>query len=316
MDTIGCSNECKLLYSTFNMKSEDYNHLLIKFLSDNDSVISFTIADNQNIIIDNYPLTKLIYVYKGAVKIDTSGSQIDLSKDINQIHLNQGNLIFINAHSRTKIDISTNDTVLFVFHLKKPFFSVEFMDKLLEYNVFYNFINYCKMGKNSFHAHIVYDCNNFIVRQKLFILMKLISQKEFQFIKSSLLEIFDYLQNSQYSKLIPELSTNVSSKGFYEILIYIYTNYEKVTLDALANAFNYHRNYLSAMIKKESGMTLSEHIQNARLERAKNLLSDSNFSVLEISTKVGYTDVSYFNRLFKRNFGFRPNEYRKICKNK
>lgn len=305
MDIIGCSNECKLLYSEFNIKSENYNYFLLKFLNDSDSVISFTISDNNNTIIDNHDLTKIIYVYKGSIKINSSGNSMDLVR---------GNLIMINAHSSTKIVGNTKDSVFFSFNFKKSFFTVEFMDKLSEYNTFYNFINYCRMGKNSFHAHLVYDCDNFVVRQKLFILMKLISQKEFRFIKSSLLEVFDYLQNSTCNKLIPELSTNVSSSSFYDILKYIYTNYEDVSLDILSDKFNYHRNYISYMIKKETGMTLSEHIQTVRLEKAKNLLSGTNLNILDISTNIGYTDVSYFNRIFKKIYNITPKEYRRIYK--
>lgn len=291
----------------FNIKNEDYKYLLIRFINSDNLATSFTISGNNSAIEDNYPLTKMIYVFEGSIEINTSG---------NQIYLDKGKLIFINAHSRTIITNNEKNSVLFIFHLKKKFFTLEFIDRLSEYSTFYNFINYCEMDKNSLHAHLVYDCNNFIVRQKLFILMKLISQKEFQFIRSSLLEFFDYLQNSEYNKLVAELSTNVGCTEFYEILKYIYINYENVTLNALANKFNYHRNYLSAMIKKESGMTLSEHIQNAKLDRAKILLTDSSAPILEISSKIGYTDVSYFNRLFKKNYGCTPKEYRKIYKKK
>lgn len=173
MDAIGCSNECKLLYSEFNIKSENYNYFLLKFLNDSDSVISFTMSDGNSTIIDNHPLTKIIYVYEGSIKVSTSGNCIDLDR---------GKLIIVNAHSSTKIVVNSKDSVFFSFNFKKSFFTVEFMDKLSEYNTFYNFINYCRMDKNSFHAHLVYECNNFVVRQKLFILMKLISQKEFKFI--------------------------------------------------------------------------------------------------------------------------------------
>lgn len=305
MDIIGCGNECKLLYSEFNIRSENYNYFLLKFLNGLDSVISFTLSEDNITIIDNHPLTKMIYVYAGSIKVNTSG---------NCIELNSGNLILINAHSSTKIQVNEKDTILFSFNFKKTFFTVEFMDKLSEYNTFYNFVNYCRMDKNSFHAHLVYECDNYIVRQKLFILMKLISQKEFKFIESSLLEVFHYLQNSSYNKLVPELSTNVSSSSFYEILKYIHTNYESVTLDILAAKFNYHRNYISHMIKKETGMTLSEHIQSVRLEKARNLLTTTNLNILDISAKVGYTDVSYFNRVFKKIFNITPKEYRKLYK--
>lgn len=70
---------------------------------------------------------------------------------------------------------------------------------------------------------------------------------------------------------------------------------------ALENAF-----------KARKGTTVIMYIQQKRLEKAKELISGTTNSIAEISFEVGYTDHSYFSRIFKRSTGKTPNEYRKI----
>lgn len=69
---------------------------------------------------------------------------------------------------------------------------------------------------------------------------------------------------------------------------------------ALENAF-----------KARKGATVIMYVQQKRLEKAKELISSTTNSIAEISFEVGYTDHSYFSRIFKRATGKTPNEYRK-----
>lgn len=61
-----------------------------------------------------------------------------------------------------------------------------------------------------------------------------------------------------------------------------------------------------------TGVTLMEHVQRLRMENAKRLLETSAKSIDEISTEVGYKETAFFRRLFKRNTGLTPTEYRKM----
>jgi AraC-like DNA-binding protein len=69
---------------------------------------------------------------------------------------------------------------------------------------------------------------------------------------------------------------------------------------ALENAF-----------KARKGTTIIMYVQQKRLEKAKQLIINTDNSIAEISFEVGYTDHSYFSRIFKRGTGQTPNEYRK-----
>ena len=71
------------------------------------------------------------------------------------------------------------------------------------------------------------------------------------------------------------------------------------------------RGYLSQLIKKETGKTYSELIQQKKLEKAKELLRYSEKTVGEIAQETGYSDYYYFTKTFKRLTKMTPSEYRK-----
>lgn len=83
------------------------------------------------------------------------------------------------------------------------------------------------------------------------------------------------------------------------------------TLVDLAGEFGVSQAGLSQMIRKQTGKTYSELIQERRLEKACELLTYSDETVAAIAEMTGYSDPFYFSKQFKRAFGMSPNAYRK-----
>jgi len=71
---------------------------------------------------------------------------------------------------------------------------------------------------------------------------------------------------------------------------------------------------LSRIFMKYEGVTLMKYITMAKTEAAEQLLSDSDFSLKEISEKLGFCNEYYFNTFFKKNAGLSPGDYRKALK--
>lgn len=105
--------------------------------------------------------------------------------------------------------------------------------------------------------------------------------------KNSLLQIEEFIAEiDQY----PEKQINVIQQA----------QKMGITARALENAF-----------KSRKGITVLLYIQQKRIEKAKILIAETEASIAEISMEVGYTDHSYFSRVFKRSTGKTPWEYRK-----
>lgn len=68
--------------------------------------------------------------------------------------------------------------------------------------------------------------------------------------------------------------------------------------------------YLSKLIKKETGSTFIDILSEIRIDEAKKLLVQPQYKIYEVSAMIGFTDVTYFNKLFKSITGLKPMEFR------
>ncbi len=85
---------------------------------------------------------------------------------------------------------------------------------------------------------------------------------------------------------------------------------DKITLDDLAGDLHISAKYLSALFNKETGMSITDFMNNIKISEAKRLLSSTDMSYLEISNMLNFCSQSYFNNLFKKKEGMTPKEYR------
>jgi YesN/AraC family two-component response regulator len=86
---------------------------------------------------------------------------------------------------------------------------------------------------------------------------------------------------------------------------------DDLSLDLLADRLNLSTAYLSVYIKEKTGVNFSDHLNAVRIRKAKELLTGTGLSVQEISARIGYRNVTSFNRMFKKITGIPPGEYRK-----
>ena len=85
---------------------------------------------------------------------------------------------------------------------------------------------------------------------------------------------------------------------------------EEISNTEIGAIFGYHPFYVSRMLKERKGMTLRQYIISYRLKVAKKLLEVTDKSAAEIAEECGFTDASYFAKIFKSAFGLTPKEYR------
>lgn len=102
------------------------------------------------------------------------------------------------------------------------------------------------------------------------------------------------------------------SREVVEAVKYIQKNYEtNPTLQQVADYVGLSPNYLSSLFKKELEQSFIEFMINIKIQKARNLLVDSNLKLYEIAEKVGFSDEAYFSRTFKKYTGRNPNSFRK-----
>ncbi len=85
-----------------------------------------------------------------------------------------------------------------------------------------------------------------------------------------------------------------------------------LTIQYLAEHCHLSPNYLSDLLKKETGRSAKDHINDFLINKAKNMLLGSDDSVSGIAYELGFNYPHYFSRLFKNKTGMTPNEYREV----
>ncbi len=111
------------------------------------------------------------------------------------------------------------------------------------------------------------------------------------------------------------LVRNHSMKSYSPIVKKVITliNFDlsaNLTLKTLAESQNISAGYLSAVFKKDTGITLTEYITKERMKLAVRLLSGTRLQIQTVALHCGIMDVQYFSKLFKKHTGKSPKEYR------
>lgn len=104
-----------------------------------------------------------------------------------------------------------------------------------------------------------------------------------------------------------------STKPIRQAKQYINAHYnEKILLEDIAEIVGLNSVYFSVLFKKETDLNFSAYLIQVRINKAKEMLKNSNDTIAAIADKVGYKDVRYFSRLFTKTVGLKPALFRKL----
>ncbi len=132
---------------------------------------------------------------------------------------------------------------------------------------------------------------------------------------SSIEEVFDFLSKTiikSFNQVVVDKKQE-DIKPIRDAKQYIKDHYkEPISLEIVSDYVGFNAAYFSSLFKKETNTTFSEYLTGVRMERAKELLKESNLNVATICEEVGYNDIKNFTKGFAKYTNLKPNEYRKI----
>ena len=103
----------------------------------------------------------------------------------------------------------------------------------------------------------------------------------------------------------------ILSKPIVLCLNYIYSHiHYRITIKELAEYLSLSESYLSKLFLKEMGIPLSHYITDLKIEKAKNLLQYSDYSIVEIANYFSFASQSHFIQVFQKKTSITPYKYR------
>lgn len=116
----------------------------------------------------------------------------------------------------------------------------------------------------------------------------------------------------EYCELVLNLSTKDYSHFIKNIIEYIRINLDSdLSLETISKIVSASPSKISRNFKAETGESITDYINKARIDAATSLISDDRLSLTDIAFKVGFNDTNYFSKIFKRLTGKSPSDYRK-----
>lgn len=92
-----------------------------------------------------------------------------------------------------------------------------------------------------------------------------------------------------------------------DIILYIHKNYnQQITNEILSSNFNFSITHINRLMNLHTGYSLQQYIINFRLQKAIELIMNENVSISNAAYAVGFKDIHYFSRLFRKKFGYPP----------
>lgn len=231
--------------------------------------------------------------------------------DGNKITLKQGEMVFISKNSKHEFLPAGEDDILLNFIVLPEFFDyiIPFIDKSGNLKKFLlNLLS--NTDESNSIIFRVSDCEqvqNLI--KNILISFEENDERINDLLRNYfLLLIYELLKHTDQAE--ETKAANYDSIILFKTYNYIENNYSSGSLKELCEILNENYNYLCKRIKKLTGFSFQKLLENERIKVAKTLLATTDINVNDIAYHVGYNNLTFFYKLFKKEVGISPLEYR------
>ena len=227
-----------------------------------------------------------------------------------QIHLEQGDLLFLNQSATHEVCKAGETDIAVNFIVLPEFFSAPLSMIGEEPTPLRTFLVDCLCGQSTGAGYLYFDVAEVrpiqnLLENLLWILIRDTPNKRKMSQMTMALLFMQLLAHTE----------NLATAGpedalVWQVLRYVEGNYVHGSFGDLAAQLHYDASWLSRQIKRKTGKNFTQLVQEKRLAQAAFLLRNTDRNVSDIAVAVGYENISYFHRIFAEAFGRSPKQYR------
>lgn len=241
---------------------------------------------------------------------------LNQSVEGNQYRLKAGELMLLNQHVEHELDACQKDDLIVNFIINPVFFDHLFKDLPFDISrhAIGNFLVNGLFNPTKKGDYLYYQVKHIeSIQDKIYeMIMELLtptifSQSKLKFQMGLLL-----IELADHAECALSKSTSISDNHvIIQVLNKIDSNFKDIQLKKMANQLHMSNYQLSKLIKKMTGKTFKELLQERRIHEAKILLLNHEALIEDVAHEVGYENISYFYRLFNNFIGMTPREFRR-----
>ena len=244
---------------------------------------------------------EMVYMCSGETTHIVNGTHIRLA---------QGNLLLLNQGVTHEICRANAQDVAINFIVLPDFFQTSLAVIGEEETPLRRFLVDCLCGLNTGPGFLIFDVSQVVPIQNLIenLLWTLLQETPSKRIVSQMTMALLFLQLLGHTDML--LTEDSEEAAVIQVLRYVESNYRTGSFGEIAQQLHYDASWLSREIKRKTGKTYTQLLQEKRLAQAAFLLKNTNRNVSDISVAVGYENISYFHRIFSATYGKTPKHYR------
>ena len=246
---------------------------------------------------------EFIYMAKGKTRHIVDGEEILLE---------EGDLLFLNQHAVQEIYPAEKDDIAVNFMILPQFFDEAFKMISAEESSLRDFIISCLTKENLRSNYLYFHASDIVPVQNLLenLIWNLLEDEPNKRSLNQITMGLLFLSLINHSEQIRISNSSFERQLTMDVLRYIDTAYHDASLTSFAEERHLDVYTVSRLIKKETGKTFKQLLEEKRMNQAAFLLKNTTLTVEDIAVSVGYENISFFYRLFYKNFSLRPREYR------
>ncbi|MBQ4090209.1 MAG: helix-turn-helix domain-containing protein [Clostridia bacterium] len=226
-----------------------------------------------------------------------------------EVHLAQGELLFLSQSATHGVCKTCEGDIAVNFIVLPDFFSTSLSVIGEEETPIRRFLADCLCGQDTGPGFLHFRVSDIVpiqnlIENLLWILLndtpnrRRMSQMTMELLLMQLLGHTDALVSEDQDEAV------------WQVLRYVEANYTRGSLTELADGLHYDLSWLSREIKRKTGKTYTQLVQEKRLAQAAFLLKNTDRNVADIAVAVGYENISYFHRIFQAAYDKSPKHYR------
>lgn len=247
---------------------------------------------------------EVVYMCSGQTTHIINGSEIVLKT---------GELLFLSQNAAQEVQPASLHDIAVNFIILPEFFDQSLTMLGMESSLIRDFLIECLRNNQQNISYLHFKVSDVLPIQNLIenlIWMLLYRQPNKRLMNQTTMGLL-FLHLLHFTDRMELGKDHLEEEILLKVFRFIEENYRNGTLSELAEANHLDLYQLSRLIKAASGKTYTELLQEKRLQQAACLLTSTELSVTDISLDVGYSNFSYFYRIFKEKYKVSPKEFRK-----